>query len=237
VAAPDASSTLTAGFFVLPVVVSAVIVYGVAVAGRRLGEPGNTERRWIVGTAIAVIGWLSVTWALASSGWLARFDLHPPPFLLLPAVGFPLAATLTWSRFGTRLINGLPMAALVGLQSFRFPLELLMHRAYVEGVMPVQMSYSGRNFDILAGLTAIPVAWALNRGIGGRRLALAWNILGALLLINIVAVAAAATPVIAAFGPDDLNTFVAYPPFVWLPAVLVLTAVAGHLMITRALYN
>jgi len=237
VAAPDASSTLTTGFVVLPVVVSAAIVYGVAVASRRLGEPGDNERRWVLGTAIAVIGWLAVTWALASSGWLARFDLRPPPFLLLPAVGFPLAAALTWSRFGTRLVRGLPMAALVGLQSFRFPLELLMHRAYIEGVMPVQMSYSGRNFDILAGLTAIPVAWALHRGIGGRRLALAWNIFGAVLLINIIAVAAAATPVIAAFGPDDLNTFVAYPPFVWLPAVLVLTAVTGHLMITRALYN
>ncbi len=236
-AAPDASSTLTTGFVVLPVVVSATIVYGVAVASRRLGEPGDAGRRWVVGSAIAVIGWLAVTWSLASSGWLARFDLRPPPFLLLPAVGFPIAAALTWSRFGTRVINGLPMAALVGLQSFRFPLELLMHRAYVEGVMPVQMSYSGRNFDILAGLTAIPVAWALHRGIGGRRLVLGWNILGAVLLVNIIAVAAAATPLIAAFGPDSLNTFVAYPPFVWLPAVLVLTAVTGHLMITRALYN
>ena len=228
---------LTTGFVVLPVVVCAAIVYGVAAAGRRLGEPADTERRWTVGTAVAVIGWLAVTWALGASGWLARFDLRPPPFLLLPAIGFPLAVALTWSRFGTRVVSGLPMAALVGLQSFRFPLELLMHRAYVEGVMPVQMSYSGRNFDILAGLTAIPVAWALHRGIGGRRLALIWNILGAVLLVNIIAVAAAATPLIAAFGPDSLNTFVAYPPFVWLPAVLVLTAVTGHLMITRALYN
>jgi hypothetical protein len=57
------------------------------------------------------------------------------------------------------------------------------------------------------------------------------------LLVNIIAVAAAATPLIAAFGPGSLNTFVAHPPFVWLPAVLVLTAVTGHLMITRALYN
>src|SRR5262245_52765070 len=215
------------GFVVLPLAVSAAIIYGVGAAGRRLSEPPATQQRWVAGTAIAVTGWLVVTLALASSGWLARFDLRPPPFLLLPAIGFPLAAALTWSRFGTRVIDGLPLAALVGLQSFRFPLELLLHRAYVEGVMPVQMSYSGRNFDILAGLTAIPVAWALARGIGGRRLALAWNVFGALLLVNIIAVAAACTPLIAAFGPDALNTFVAYPPFVWLPAVLVLTAVTG----------
>jgi len=110
-----------------------------------------------------------------------------------------------------------------------------MHRAYTEGVMPIQMSYSGRNFDILAGVTAIPVAWALSLGIGGRRLAFAWNILGAVLLVNIIVIAAASTPFIGAFGPDALNTFVAYPPFIWLPAVLVLTAVTGHLLIARAL--
>jgi hypothetical protein len=37
------------------------------------------------------------------------------------------------------------------------------------------------------------------------------------------------------FGDDRLNVFVVYPPFVWLPAVLVLAALAGHLIILRAL--
>ena len=43
------------------------------------------------------------------------------------------------------------------------------------------------------------------------------------------------TPRFAAFGADRLNVFVAYPPFVWLPAVLVLAALAGHLLVFRAL--
>ncbi|MDX1982954.1 MAG: hypothetical protein SFV51_21975 [Bryobacteraceae bacterium] len=38
------------------------------------------------------------------------------------------------------------------------PLELVMHHAAAEGRMPVQMSYSGWNFDIVTGITAIPVA-------------------------------------------------------------------------------
>ena len=41
------------------------------------------------------------------------------------------------------------------------------------------------------------------------------------------------TPRFAAFGPDRLNIFVTYPPFVWLPAVLVLAALAGHLIIVH----
>jgi hypothetical protein len=55
-----------------------------------------------------------------------------------------------------------------------------------------------------------------------------------MLLANIVTIAVASTPVFAAFGPDRLNTFVFHPPFVWLPAVMVLAALTGHLIVWRA---
>jgi hypothetical protein len=64
---------------------------------------------------------------------------------------------------------------------------------------------------------------------------MSWNVLGLLLLVNIVTIAIVSTPRFAAFGPDRLNTFITYPPFVWLPAVMVLAALAGHLVIFRAL--
>jgi hypothetical protein len=38
-------------------------------------------------------------------------------------------------------------------------------------------------------------------------------------------------------GPRHLNTWVLYFPYVWLPAVLVTAALAGHVMITRALWR
>ena len=56
-----------------------------------------------------------------------------------------------------------------------------------------------------------------------------------MLLVNIVMVAILSTPRFAMFGPDRLNVFVTYPPFVWLPSVLVLAALAGHLIVFRAL--
>ena len=59
--------------------------------------------------------------------------------------------------------------------------------------------------------------------------------LGLVLLVNIVVVAILSTPPFAAFGPARLNVFVTYPPFVWLPTVLVLAALAGHLVIFRAI--
>jgi hypothetical protein len=123
----------------------------------------------------------------------------------------------------------------VFVQGFRYPLEMAMHAMAERGVMPPQMSYSGWNFDIVTGITAIAVGLAVLAGRAGRTLVTAWNILGSLLLVNIVAIAIASTPVFGAFGPDRLNTWVAYPPFVWLPAVMVLAAAAGHALVFRAL--
>jgi hypothetical protein len=35
------------------------------------------------------------------------------------------------------------------------------------------------------------------------------------------------------FGDDRLNVFVTYPPFVWLPAILVPAALMGHILVWR----
>ena len=100
--------------------------------------------------------------------------------------------------------------------------------------MPPQMTYTGRNFDIVTGATAIAVAALVWAGRGGRRLVVAWNLLGLALLLNVMIIALMSTPRFARFGPDRLNTWVAFPPFVWLPAVMVLAALAGHLIVFRA---
>jgi hypothetical protein len=180
--------------------------------------------------------WLAVTAGAALSGVLGRFELRPPPFAMFVVVMVALASFFGFSRAG-EVLSTLPLAWLVGLQSFRLPLELVMHQAAVEGVMPVQMSYTGRNFDIVTGATAAILGLALVFVPVPRWVVAAWNALGIALLANVVAVALLSTPMIHAFGTDprQLNTFVAFFPFVWLPAALVSTALAGHIIVARAL--
>jgi small-conductance mechanosensitive channel len=139
------------------------------------------------------------------------------------------------SPFGGRLARALPLWTLIAVQGFRLPLELVMHRAATEGTMPIAMSYSGYNFDIVTGASALLLAWAARRGRAPAALVLAWNILGSCLLAVIAIVAFLASPMVQAFGPDQVNRWVTYFPFVYLPAVLVLAAVAGHLVIFRRL--
>jgi hypothetical protein len=97
------------------------------------------------------------------------------------------------------------------------------------------MSFSGRNFDILTGASALIVAAFVRAGRAPRWLVVTWNVLGLALLTNIVAIAILSTPPVHYFGTARLNVWVTYPPFVWLPAVMVLAAFAGHLVIFRAL--
>ena len=226
---------VAAGFVVLPLLVAAGFIAACDWAGRRLGETTTVRRPRTVRVGAAVLGWLSVTVLVAASGVLRRFEATPPPFggvlLAILIVGIAVPC----SRLGTLLVRGLPLWALVGFQVFRFPLELLMHRAYVEGLMPVQMSYSGWNYDIVSGITAGALAVWLGWGRVPRWVVAAWNVLGFVLLVNIVTVAVVSTPLFRWFGDERLNTFVTYPPYVWLPAVLVLAALMGHILVWRRL--
>ncbi len=186
-------------------------------------------------TAIVIGGVMAIQLALAASGVLAQWQRVPPP--LLPVIGLSvlLAVTVASSRLGAAAADRTPFAALIGYQSFRLPLELVMHRAAADGLMPVQMSFSGWNFDIVTGALAIPVAWLALRGGGSRAMIAGWNLVGTLLLANIVSIAVASLPTFAAFGPDRLNTWVAEPPYIWLPGVLVPAALFGHILTWRKL--
>ena len=229
-----ASAVVTWGFVALPLLVGASLVVGSHLAGAH-GEDAAARRRWSVRVALAAAIWLALTWVVAASGILWRFDMRPPPFAVMVATVVAVGIGLAFSSLGTRLVRGLPLSALVGVQVFRFPLELVMHQAYAEGVMPVQMSYSGRNFDILTGISAGILGAALTRWRVPRWVVAAWNVAGLLLLVNVVSVAAVSTPTFAWFGREHLNTFIADTPYVWLPTILVLAAWAGHLLVFRKL--
>jgi hypothetical protein len=224
-----------AAFVVIPVLLAATLVWATLAAWRRSGASESASRRAAIVVGADAAAWMALTWVAAASGILQRWDHLPPPFMVVILGMVVISLILAIGRVGTRIARHIPLWALVAIQSFRLPLELAMHALVARGIMPIQMSYSGRNFDIVTGATAIVVALLLKSEYGGRRLAALWNVLGLALLVNVVSVAIASMPLLRMFGDDRVVTFVTYPPFVWLPAVMVLAALAGHLVIFRAL--
>jgi hypothetical protein len=213
-----------------------IVLLSVVVAAATIGLLiARAGRRAAIVAAIVLVSMVAIDLALASQGVLADWTRRPPPFMLAMAVAVGLSLGTALSPVGARIAAGASMAAIIGIQSFRLPLEIVMHHAATTGLMPVQMTYTGRNFDILTGALAVPVAHLASRGRASRGLIWAWNLLGIGLLVNILAIAVASTPLFAAFGPDRLNTWVADAPYVLLPCVLVPAAVFGHVLVWRKL--
>jgi hypothetical protein len=229
------SDPVIAAFVVIPIMLAATLVWATLAAWRRSGATESAARRAAVIVAVDAAAWMTLTWVAARSGILQQWTRTPPPFILVIVGVVLISLVLALGRVGARIAHHIPLWTLVAIQGFRLPLELAMHALVTRGIMPDQMSYSGRNFDIVSGATAIIVAWVVKTGRGGSRLVAAWNVLGLALLVNVVSVAIASTPLLRVFGDDRVVTFVTYPPFVWLPAVMVLAALAGHLVIFRAL--
>ena len=206
-------------FAILALVVAALVAAG----SRRAGVV------WGIASLMAV------QFGLAYFGILGQWDRTPPPMALMLLVSFAITAVFAYSRIGEEMAARLSFAALIGAQAFRFPLELWMQHAATDHVIPRQMTYSGSNLDIISGLTAIVVATVAARGLAPRWLLVGWNVLGSLLLLNIIVIAVRSMPMIKAYGEYQVNTHVADAPFVWLPGVLVQAALLGHLLVWRKL--
>ena len=231
----NASPLLVWSFVALAVVVASAFVVAVYMSSIRSGLSSQRARRDSVLAGVATVAWVAVTFALAASGRLS-FTSRPPTAGIVIVLSLALAVAVGTSRLGLRLATGLPLAALVGAQAFRFPLELLLHRAYREGLMPVQMSYSGFNFDILTGLSAIVVAVWLARKPGSIVVARVWNAGGTVLLVNILTIAVLSTPTpLRVFHNEPANDWIAHAPWVWLPTVFVVAAIIGHVLVFRRL--
>lgn len=194
-----------------------------------------SDRRAGLRIGIAITAAMALQFTLARAGVFQSWERFPPPFMLMFVPTQVLTVRWALSDAGAKLAERLPFTLLIGAQAFRFPLELLMHHAAREGVMPVQLSYSGWNFDIVTGATAFLVAVLAHRSKAGRTLVLAWNLMGLALLATVVGIALASMPPVHAFGVDRLNTWVTYAPFVWLPGVLVPSALFLHLLSLRKL--
>jgi len=186
-------------------------------------------------SALIAVGLPAIFLAAANSGVLSDFSNFPPPFVVLPISLLGLACFLAFSKFGDRILSAVSLAGLVGFHSFRVLAEIVIYLAVHEGIAPVQMSFEGWQFDIVTGLTAIPVAIYLSRN-PSRKVALAFNYMGLVFLgiILFIAVTSMPLPFRLFMDPPD-NTWVTRSPYILLPGVLVTAAFTGHFLIFRKL--
>ena len=223
--------------FVATVVAMLALVVGGAAWAARRAEPG--ARLAVRLTGLGLVGWLALTATIAESGFFEDFYSMPPHMLL--AIGPPLLGLLAlvfWRR-AEPLLAVLPRAWPVGAQTFRVVVEIVLWRLAVAGVAPEIMTFTGRNVDILVGLTAPVVAYAcFVRRAWPERVAVWWNVAGIVILLNVVVHAQLSAPTrFRLFKTDPPTTFIGDLPFIWLPAFLVPLAWLLHGVSLRQLHS
>jgi hypothetical protein len=192
----------------------------------------------------AVIGylllWMIVLSGLSLSGFFSKFDTMPPRFVIIVLV--PLI-TLIWvlliSKTTKQILIYIPKQAIINLQVFRVVVEILLWLLFIQNLLPIQMTFEGLNFDILAGITAPLVAYfGITKYHWPKRVLIVWNLLSLGLLINIVTIAILSFPTpFRYFMNEPANTIVAEFPFVWLPGFLVPLAYGLHFLSLRQLIS
>ncbi len=189
---------------------------------------------------IAIIGsiiWLTLQGFLGIVGFYTVTNNVPPRFTLLlaPPLVFIILNFLTKS--GRAWMNGIDIKILTLFHTARIPVELTLYWLFVHKMVPQVMTFEGRNFDILCGLTA-PFIYYFGyiKNSLSKNVLLAWNIVCLLLLINIVVTAILSAPFPfqkLAFNQPNIALF--YFPFIWLPCCIVPIAFFAHLVTIRQL--
>ncbi len=186
--------------------------------------------RWFALIAIIYFAWLVLLAGLVAGGRMPALPLMGFPVFFGSVLLVSLAAGL--SSVGKRLAGTTPLAALVVFQSFRLPLELVLHSWVAQGTIPETMTWTGQNWDIVSGIAALVAA-----PFAERSRAAAWtaNLIGSVLLLNVLRVALLSAPVPFGWGQQPPLLLALHLPYMLIGPVCVGGALIGHIVLTRAL--
>ncbi len=182
--------------------------------------------------------WLLLQAVLSCVGFYTVTNTTPPRFILLALPAVLLIIFLFTTAKGRVYINNLDTKTLTLLHVVRVPVELCLYWLFLHKSIPQLMTFEGRNFDILAGLTA-PIIFYFGyvKNKFGKTVLLLWNFICLGLLLNIVINAVLSAPSnFQQFAFEQPNTAILYFPFVWLPCCVVPLVLLAHLVCIRKLF-
>ena len=181
-------------------------------------------------TAILIIG-SAIQVLISFTGFYHNTEAFPPHFMLVlvPSTLIIIYGLLAKQKDCMVVNRSLQISTLSHV--VRVPVELSLFYLFQYEMVPELMTFEGRNFDILAGITAPLMAWLYTKNKITNQVLLSWNFicLGLVLFILINGILSAELP-FQQFGFDQPNKALEYPPFVLLPALIVPVVVYTHII-------
>jgi hypothetical protein len=221
-------------FFILTTIATLILFYWVV---KNSSAEAVRKRSTLI--LLVMIIWLSLQAIVAIKNvYSANPASVPPKFFLFgvaPAIFVIIGLFVTPK--GRLFIDSLPLKNITWLNIVRIPVEFVLLGLFLNKAVPQLMTFEGRNFDIIAGITAPFIAYfGFTKRILSRKVILAWNFICLALLINIIVNAILSAPFFfQQFAFDQPDIAILYFPFSWLPVFIVPVVLFGHLVSIRRL--
>jgi hypothetical protein len=189
---------------------------------------------WIIP---AIVVWLAVQAILAYKNFYVYTSSIPPRFALAVLPMLLCIVILFVTDGGKKFIDNLPLSILTYIHVVRILVEVVLYWLFLSKAVPEIMTFAGRNFDIVAGITAPAMGYLFfKQKVLSYKVVIAWNVLCILLLLNIVVLAVLSAPFpFQHFGFEQPNVAILHFPFVWLPCFVVPVVLFAHLASIRQL--
>ncbi len=141
---------------------------------------------------------------------------------------------IAFSKIGMQISNTFSFKFLIGIQAFRLPLELILHHWTETKTIPETMTWTGQNWDIISGLSALFAIPFLNKNVK-----LVWlvQILGFCLLVNVLRVVILSSPLPFAWPLENPLLLIVYLPYALIGPLFVGVALTFHLVAFRKLIH
>ncbi len=226
------------GFIALTLVFFGLVIRHLKLALGKTQFDVKKQKKIFNLTLVSLLGWTTFISALSLLRIFSDFSTFPPKVGIVLVV--PLV-TLIWalllSPATKQILFHVDPGLLIQFQIFRFFVEILLWLLFVIHLLPIQMTFEGRNWDILAGISAPLVAYlGVRKFKWPKWVLITWNFLCLGLLINIVVTALLSMPTpFRYFMNEPSNTIVTHFPIIWLPGLLVPLAYALHFLSLRQL--
>lgn len=209
------------GFYSLTVIMLVAFFY--------LLKHASNQQHLRKNATIILFVWTTYVIVMTFTGFLDNTSMPPkaPLFIILPS--FVIVFITTSRKSFKSFIENTPKHIPVLIQSFRVLVELLIYGAFIEGFFPQRVTFEGLNYDILVGIAALPVGLLILKGIAGRKLTLAYNVAG-LLVLSLTGYAFISSFYFSDFVNASGEIALVQVPFILLPGVLLPFAIFYHVV-------
>ena len=172
---------------------------------------------------------------LSMKGFFSVVSFPPRfPLLFAPSLIFMFYVLSLKISGGLSFLKNSSAAGLVVLQFFRFVLEFVVVALYRQEMVPKEITYQGRSFDLLVGISSLVVGYLLYKKVPyAERIGVFFNLFGLASLVNIIFIAASSFP--SPFQTLAINYLPTFFPGLLIPAFIAPFALFMHILSLKQL--